>query len=172
MVLILRYEWLEKRYANVFQLRTNKKVNFNVFSGKGEITCKAVSAPCKFELESTAMTSLQRLKEWGRDWQRDEERERKNSSEVYFIYHHLPRATLAACTVNMSSGRAAAKMLETTSRLWLTPNTHIPARMQETHTWMWVYKLMHTITSLVTRSHISKPKQVLYIITTKRIQLH
>lgn len=146
MVLILWLTW--KVVCDcVFQLRTNKKVNFNVLLWHTEnhsqdlfnsvwvwVGCNSNNVTSEIERQSERLAE-----KWG-------EREEKQLS--YILSHHLPRAKLAACAVNMSSGQAAAKMLETTSRLWLTLHTNIPAHMQESHacrysTCMLVHTHMH-----------------------------
>lgn len=108
---------------------------FHMFSYSiRETISKTVSTLCKFELDATASMSLQRSKdravigsEMGR--------KRGKTAQSNILSHHLPTAELAACTLDMSSGQAAAKMLETTSRLWLTLHINIPAHMYKAHTY-------------------------------------
>lgn len=64
---------------------------------------------------------------WGR-------RESRNESHLFFFLHLITcqKTKLAACRLDMSSGKAAAKRPETTSRLRLLFHTNIPACTQET----------------------------------------
>lgn len=76
--------------------------------GTWGITSKIISALRKFVLDATAMTSPLRLKIRVRDL--SEKWGEKRATQNYILSHHLPKVKLAACTVNMSSGQAAAKM--------------------------------------------------------------
>lgn len=79
-------------------------------------------------------TSLKPPKERVRDWRRNGEKGRKKRAHSYISSHHLPGAKLARRAVNMSSGQAAAKTLETTYRLRLTLDTNTHTYWTRKHT--------------------------------------
>lgn len=81
-----------------------------------------------FELDAAAITSLRRLKERLRNWQRNGEKGRKKQLS-YILSHHLPKTKLAACTVNISPGQTTAKMLKETLQL-------LTKHMQDTHAYI------------------------------------
>lgn len=109
---------VKKRYVSV---RT-KSVEFGALLWHGR----------KSELDATTITSPQRSKERVRDWQRNEEKERK-TAQSYILYHSLPKSSLAVFTASMSSRQAAAKTHETTPRLQLGLFMLTSSQMQETH---------------------------------------